>query len=61
VKLYRLGNEIADGIESIEGAEGTNAGTIKGKTIMYNLNGQAINRPTPRSIYIKNGKKYISY
>lgn len=61
VKLYRLGNEIVDGIESIEGTEETNAGTVKGKTTMYNLNGQAINRPTPRSIYIKNGKKYISY
>ena len=60
VKLYRLGNKVPNAIKDIETQKDGKV-TTNGKDTMYNLNGQATKNPAPRSIYIKNGKKYIKY
>lgn len=59
VKLYRLGNKSATSIKDVEAAK-DNETVTKGKGTMYTLGGLPISQPAPRSIYIQNGKKFIS-
>ena len=60
VKLYRLGNDVADGIDRIQNTDEAVRRPVSGNGVMYNLSGLPVSSPAPRSIYIKDGKKYIS-
>lgn len=59
VVLYRLGNDVADGIDHIESCEGDASAPSRNST-MYTLNGTATKHPAPKTIYIKDGKKHIA-
>ena len=56
VRLYRLGNNVYDGINGIEDVEMVNGKWIDGKC--YDLNGRMLNRPK-RGIYVQDGKKHL--
>lgn len=60
VKLYRLGNDTADGIDRVETPSEADGINRKGASAMYNLNGQPIKHPAPKTIYIKDGKKHMA-
>lgn len=60
VKLYRLGNDVADGIERIPTTDETVGSPVSGSNVMYNLSGQPVSNPASRTIYIKGGKKYVA-
>ena len=56
VKLYRLGNNTASGIESIDATAASRPSTKS--DAYYNLSGQKVN-PTQKGIYIHNQKKVV--
>lgn len=56
VKLYRLGNNTASGIENIDATAASHPSTKS--DAYYNLSGQKVN-PTQKGIYIHNQKKVV--
>ncbi len=62
VRLFRLGNNVYDGIESIErGKENTQ--TIKGKWSngkCYDLNGRRLTEPK-RGLYVRDGRTHLKH
>lgn len=60
VKLFRLGNDIADGIDHIESDDIIDNTNRHNSETMYTLDGRVTTNPAPKTLYIKGGKKYIA-
>ena len=57
-KLFRLGDNVADGIQPLPSAPAAQAVPMPSGSAVYDLQGRAVQAPT-HGIYVQNGKKFL--